>query len=576
MIFIFLLISIVQCDTQRSFNVSNTQSNGSPSSRRRALHDVSNISQQTNAKRSRQQSPRDLSLSENALSSCSVDIPPHILEKQKSAINGIFNVDARMFIQHARRGWNLIVLGLYPISNDYEGKIGATENHMLNLLDPAIFPEKKCTWVDFCVMSSTTVNKRINQHVIRQWVEDDEMVKDYYRRLFIYLNQQDDYFYPCVYVAGSTCQQTMDKAVNMGLVRRICALSATFGVYLCEMDNIRFITLEERPHPSAHLMKGNAQAASRVFKETMKILNAIGRCCTDIYADGFEETILNELNVDPEEARKREEGRVFMTQFLYGDASGRFPPKHKHLRHIAAHDPAIQILLIQFRQKYGMKVVLSILNSSDLYTDLLGHSPMLQFWLHILGPDRFVTFISGSIACRLYDDHFLDRLHYWLHILGPDRFVTFISDSVACRIHDDKFLMRCDEWIRILGPKKFVTFMTRSGTSIAFENDDAYQRLFQLYDKLEYGIESLMLGGIGSHLCCEKTFDSLMEWLRVLGTYIFIKMFANNKVVCHLVKSSQFHLLEDLFEQCEKNPFRLYIMLFDNKLAGFQRNFIKQ
>jgi hypothetical protein len=115
-----------------------------------------------------------------------------------------------------------------------------------------------------------------------------------------------------------------------------------------------------------------------------------------------------------------------------------------------------------------------------------------------------------------------------------------------------------------------------SGTSIAFENDDAYQRLFQLYDKLEYGIESLMQSGIGSHLHCEKTFDSVMEWLRVLGTYIFVKMFANNKVVCHLVKSSQFHLLEDLFEQCEKNPFRLYIMLFDNKLAGFQRYFIKQ
>ena len=291
------------------FHFATTQSNpsGYRHSRCRALHDVSNISQLINTKRCRRQSPRESPLSENGLSSCSVDMPPHIIEKQKSAINGIFNVDARMFIQRARRGWNLIVLGLYPISNDYEGKIGATERHMLNILDPAIFPEKKCTWVDFCVMSSTTVNKRIKQHVIQQWVEDDEMVTDYYRRLFIYLNQQEDSFYPCVYVAGSTCQQTLDKAVNIGLVRRICVLSSTFGVYLCEMDNIKFVTLEERPHPSAHLMKGNAPAASRVFKETMKILNAIGRCCTDIYADGFEETILEELKVNPEEARKREE-----------------------------------------------------------------------------------------------------------------------------------------------------------------------------------------------------------------------------------------------------------------------------
>lgn len=56
-------------------------------------------------------------------------------------------------------------------------------------------------------------------------------------------------------------------------------------------------------------MKGNALAASGVFEETMTILkNAIVRCCTDIYANGFEKTIVNgELKVDPDELRKRKE-----------------------------------------------------------------------------------------------------------------------------------------------------------------------------------------------------------------------------------------------------------------------------
>lgn len=44
-------------------------------------------------------------------------MPPHIaIEKQKLAINGFFNVDAKMFTQRARQGWNLFVLELYPLS----------------------------------------------------------------------------------------------------------------------------------------------------------------------------------------------------------------------------------------------------------------------------------------------------------------------------------------------------------------------------------------------------------------------------------------------------------------------------
>lgn len=155
---------------------------------------------------------------------------------------------AKIFIQLACQGNHLIVLGLYPVSNDFEGKIGTTEGAMLQHLDPTVFPENKCMWVDFCVMSSTTTNSTIDQKVIASWVNDTEMVKDYYRRLSIYLHQQNDDRMPCVYIAGKTCQQTFDKAVESGFVKRIAMLSSSYDIHLCEMDGIKFITLLTQPN----------------------------------------------------------------------------------------------------------------------------------------------------------------------------------------------------------------------------------------------------------------------------------------------------------------------------------------
>ena len=413
---------------------------------------------------------------------------------------------------------------------------------MLQHLDPTVFNEKKCMWVDFCVMSSTTTNSTIDQNVIASWVNDSEMVKDYYRRLSIYLCQQNDDRMPCVYIAGKTCQQTFDKAVEFGLVKRIDTLSLSNDIHLCEMNGIKFITLEERPHPSYHLMKGNAQESREVFKESMQILNAIGGCSIEerITADQIEKSVMNELAVDLEQFKMRDQGRVFMTQILYnGDSSGRFHSKHKHLRHVKAHIPAIQDLLIRWRDKYGMDLVWRILLSSDLYYDLLRHEAMLDYWICTLGPKHFVTFISGSVACRLYDDRFLFMLDYWLRTLGADRFVTFMC----------------------------------GGTAIAFENDDAYERLLKLHQLIGYGIHTFMKSGIGTHLQCEETFNELVIWLARFGGKLFVQAFCRPMVVSRVVKANQFGLLEQLYNECNQNAIILYSNLFMNKARVFCQHF---
>lgn len=187
-----------------------------------------------------------------------------------------------------------------------------------------------------------------------------------------------------------------------------------------------------QPHPSAHLMKGNALAASGVFEETMTILkNAIVRCCTDICKWFWEDNC--EWWV---------EGRSRWIK----ETKGR----------VSIYDK----VFVQWRQ-----VVWRLLNTSDLYVGIVGHRAMLEFWIDILGPDQFITFINSFVACWLYDDHFLDRSlhHCWLHILGKDRFVTFfINGCAACWLQDDHFLDQLHYWFEVLEAEGwFVTFINK-------------------------------------------------------------------------------------------------------------------
>jgi hypothetical protein len=212
-------------------------------------------------------------------------------------------------------------------------------------------------------------------------------------------------------------------------------------------------------------MSGNHSIGREVFSESMKIMNTIGRCCSkaNVSADFVEESITKELKVSPEEVMHKQNARIFMTRFLYGNESGIFPPAHMHLRHVNAHMPAIQTQLNKWRDDYGMKVVWSILLNGDIYLDTMRHKERLEYWLSKLGPDRFVTFICDSGACRLLNDQFHERLEYWLSKLGPDRFVTFICGSGACRLLNDQFHERLEYWLSKMGPDRFVTFISDSG-----------------------------------------------------------------------------------------------------------------
>ena len=77
-------------------------------------------------------------------------------------------------------GASLLVLGLYPPSNDSAKKVCRTEKIMRAHFNDDI---KGIVWNDFCVLSSNSINKIIDQSVIATWIYDRELLEDYFSRL---------------------------------------------------------------------------------------------------------------------------------------------------------------------------------------------------------------------------------------------------------------------------------------------------------------------------------------------------------------------------------------------------------
>mmetsp|Transcript_8337 Transcript_8337/g.19525 ORF Transcript_8337/g.19525 Transcript_8337/m.19525 type:complete len:216 (+) Transcript_8337:534-1181(+) len=170
----------------------------------------------------------------------------------------------------------------------------------------------------------------------------------------------------CVYIAGGTCQAAFDKAIKMEIITREVCLSATHDISITSIGGKRFIVLEHAPHPSWHLVMGREPKAVRIFKETMCTLNGMRRWCavgSDIGA--CVDVALGDLS---QLVAERATARTFVTELPYGVRTGRFKPRHAHLRHMDAHKPEVQALMTKW---HGASVLLSILTSGNLMVSVL-------------------------------------------------------------------------------------------------------------------------------------------------------------------------------------------------------------
>ncbi len=220
----------------------------------------------------------------------------------------------------------------------------------------------------------------INQRAIEKLVEIEEVISDYYRRLGGHLRNIDPGRIPCIYIAGRTCQKSFDKATSSGLINKIEWLSESCCISLCMIAEQKCIVLEGLPHPLAHLMARNSGNSRNTFKETMMLINAMGRCSHDAMVLGYEivtpdymeKCLQKELQVSKEQLKKRREGQIQLTQLLFNNSSGYFPDGFVKLQNMDVCDKVLELLMKW--KKYGNKdsdMVLAILQCSHIYLDPL-------------------------------------------------------------------------------------------------------------------------------------------------------------------------------------------------------------
>ena len=399
---------------------------------------------------------------------------PDIDQYYVTCFEGKVNVVAFKFIQDAVCGYALIIQGIYPISNDFQGKIGSTEKHILQYLKSEYFPVGKISWNDVCPYSSRTSNKVIDQNAIKKLTAIDDVIHDNYSRLDQHLVCVGTDRIPCVYIGGETCQKAFQRACALGIVTDKIRLDEQYDVWRCRIKGKICLVLDGRAHPSAHII-GQSRTSTREFMTTIFLLNAMGRCTfeaaksghDDIIPEMFQVCLKIELAELDEEIKMQKEGRSLMTTLLYNDSSGRFPENHRVLRHMEGHKEEVRMQVMEWKT-WGPRVLFSILLHGFIYLNPLDYADPVRFWREEFNNDNaiFVKFMSSGIARFLNDAPVTDVLVYMKEEINNDEvFVKALSSGFAKAVSD---------------PNRVIDFLTDADNLLDQAGDDIHQFIQKL------------------------------------------------------------------------------------------------
>ena len=263
----------------------------------------------------------------------------------------------------------------------------------------------------------------------------------------------------------------------MGIVTDKIGLAEQYDIWHCRINGIICLVLDGCNHPSAHLMAGQAgqsRIANEEFIETIFILNAMGLCTfeaaksghNDIEPEMFQICLKIELDELKEETKMQMEGRILMTELLYGDSSGLFPNKHRMLRHMAGHNEEVRMQVMEWK-KLGSKVLFSILLHGYIYLNPLDYVEQVEYWRKEFDNDEiFAKFMSSGVASFLNDEPVIGVLVYMREEFDKDEiFVKSLSNGFAKAISD---------------PNRAVNFLTDVDDILDQIDDDHHQIIQQL------------------------------------------------------------------------------------------------
>jgi hypothetical protein len=415
-------------------------------------------------------------------------VVPNVDHHYITCFKGEVNVVAYKFIQDAVYGYALIIQGIFPIVNDFQGKIGKTEELVLRYLNAEYFPVRKVSFNDVCPYSSTTVNKVIDQSMIAKIAVIDDVINDNYSRLDHHLACVRSIRIPCVYIGGKTCQDMFLRACSLGIVTDKISLTDHYEVSQCRISGKICLVLEGRNHPSAHLMLGAKSSKDEII-ETIFILNAMGRCTLEAFKLGLHKISpqmfqtcleIEQANLAIEK-RKQMEGRSLLTELLYGDSSGHFFEQHRMLCYMDGHNEEVWMLVSKWKL-WGKKALWSTLLHGSIYLNPLEYDHIAEFWHdEFCDDDLYAKFMSSGIARFLIHE----QVHAMLYFLR-DQFLRdqFDNDSVFVQALSHGLGLAISDPNRV---NSFLTQVDKLWGQVGNDIDQAAQILRSLGTQITHG-----------------------------------------------------------------------------------------
>ena len=155
---------------------------------------------------------------------------------------------------------------------------------------------------------------------------------------------------------------------------------------------------------SNDLMSGCLPRLVIQFKESMRILNAMGKCGQDgcwvnikEMKEEMKHAVLSKLSMSEEEVQQHKEARVYITKLLFNVPSGFVPKQFVHLQNMD----------VQTESEGTVK---------DL--EGLGTRCFVEYFMKEIGKKQCITFMCDGVACRLKDKDVLKKLEYFMKELG--------------------------------------------------------------------------------------------------------------------------------------------------------------
>jgi hypothetical protein len=124
--------------------------------------------------------------------------------------------------------------------------------------------------------------------------------------------------------------------------------------------------------------------------------------------------------------------------------------------------------------------------------------------------------MCGSVAVRLQDKGFIEKLEIWYGRLGGGLFVTFMCNSVAKRLQDKGFIEQLNFWLSFFdGDINHLTTFT-SMNSVNLGNKTWKAQVFELIERsklTKQQVVTLFTRSFGGHLQCgiDAIFLDLLE-----------------------------------------------------------------